>query len=59
MEKPVLEILGHDGNAFSILGKAARVARANKMDWEAINKEATDGDYDHLLRTMMKYFDVE
>jgi hypothetical protein len=57
--KPALKLLGTDGNAFSILAKARRVALANNMDWEAIQKEASDGDYDHLLQTMMKYFEVE
>ena len=56
--KPTLELLGHDGNAFAILGKASRVARENNMDWKAISEEAMSGDYDHLLQTMMKYFDV-
>lgn len=56
--KPVLELVGHDGNAFYILGKAQRVARQNKMDWKQIEQEATSGDYDNLLRVMMKYFEV-
>jgi len=56
--KPELELLGNDGNAFAILGKARRVAQANDMDWEKIQKEAMDGDYDHLLQIMMKYFEV-
>jgi len=59
MEKPKLELLGQDGNAFSILGKAQRVARQNNMDWDKIKQEAMGGDYDHLLQTMMKYFEVE
>lgn len=57
--KPTLKIIGEDGNAFVILGKAQRVARENDMDWKTIQAEATTGDYDHLLRTMMKYFEVE
>jgi hypothetical protein len=57
--KPILKIIGEDGNAFYILGKAMRVAKAHHMDWEAIKTEATAGNYDHLLATMMKYFDVE
>lgn len=56
--KPELKIIGTDGNAFAILGKARRVATKNKMDWETIQKEATSGDYNHLLTTMMKYFEV-
>lgn len=49
--KPVLKIVGEDGNAFAILGKAMRVAKANDMDWDKIMTEATSGDYDHLLQT--------
>jgi len=56
--KPVLKILGNDGNAYAILGTASRVAKQNGMDWKAISAEATSGDYDHLLQTMMKYFKV-
>lgn len=56
--KPELKLLGEDGNAFFILGKAMRVAKRNGMDWETIKAEATSSDYDHLLATMMKYFDV-
>jgi hypothetical protein len=58
-EKPVLKIIGTDGNAFAILGKARRVAIKHNLDWDAIHAEATSGDYNHLLATMMKYFDVE
>lgn len=56
--KPELKIIGTDGNAFALLGKARRVAIKNKMDWPAIQKEATSGDYDHLLATLAKYFEV-
>jgi hypothetical protein len=55
---PVLKLIGEDGNAFAVLGKARRVALDHKMDWEKIREEAMGGDYDHLLGTMMKYFDV-
>ena len=57
--KPTLKLTGTDGNAFSILGKASRVARENKLDWDTIQTEATSGDYDHLLQTMMKHFEVD
>jgi hypothetical protein len=57
--KPKLQLTGEDGNAFFILGKAMRVAKKNGMDWETIQKEAMSGDYNHLLATMMKYFDVD
>lgn len=56
--KPTLALVGYDGNAFAILGKARKVALDNGLDWEAIRTEATSGDYDHLLQTMCKYFEV-
>jgi len=59
MDKPKLKIIGEDGNVFVILGKAKRVAERNNMDWPKIHEEAMTGDYDHVLRTMMKYFEVE
>lgn len=57
--KPKLVLVGNDGNAFTILGAAHRVARENNMDWKTISAEAMSGDYDHLLQTMAKYFEVE
>ena len=59
MKKPILRLAGEDGNAFFILSKAMRISKKNNMDWEKIKTEATSGDYDHLLQTMMRYFDVE
>lgn len=58
MKKPELELVGHSGNAFAILARARRAARDNDLDWNEIETEATSGDYDHLLQTMHKYFDV-
>lgn len=57
-EKPRLKLIGTDGNAFALLGKARKVAIEHKLDWAAIHKEATAGDYNHLLATLTKYFDV-
>jgi len=61
MNKPFLylgDLKGPEGNAFAVLGAAHKVAKANGMDWEFIHSEATSGDYDHLLETLKKYFDV-
>lgn len=57
-KKPTLKLSGEDGNAFFILGRASRIAKQNNMDWSKIQKEATAGDYDHLLQTMNKHFNV-
>ncbi len=60
--KPILKLTGADGNAFMIIGLAVRAAKKAKWTDEQIEtykKEAMDGDYDHLLQTTMKYFEVE
>lgn len=59
--KPVLSLLGQDGNAFVILGRAQRVLRQAGRGDEvaAFMAEATAGNYDHLLQTCMKWFEVE
>jgi hypothetical protein len=61
LEKPVVELVGQDGNAFAILGRCRKAAR--KAGWtseqtEEFMKLAMNGDYDHLLRTAMEYFEV-
>jgi hypothetical protein len=59
--KPTLKLVGTGCNAFSILGLASRAAK--KAGWDearrkAVLDEMTAGDYDHLLATAMKHFDV-
>lgn len=57
-----VKLLGYDGNAFAILGKVRRHMRRAGLSDEQIHEftdEATKGDYDHLLRTCMKYVNVE
>lgn len=61
-KKLKLKLTGEDGNAFFILGRANRVwlkAGNSQDEWDKIQEEATSGDYNHLLQTMMKYFEVE
>ena len=61
-KKPVVELTGGDGNAFSIIAKCLRAARKAKWPVElcdAVRDEMTSGDYDHVLQTAMKYFEVE
>lgn len=59
--KPPLKLLGTDGNAFAVLGLAAHAAKKagwSKAQWAKVRAEATKGDYDHLLQTLMTHFDV-
>ena len=60
-ERPVLTLIGQDGNAFAILGKARRALLLAGRDdgWGAFQAEATSGNYDHLLATVMDWFEVE
>lgn len=61
-DRPVVRLIGEDGNAFNILGRcrhAGKEAGWTGDQWEAFQREATSGDYDHLLATVMDYFEVE
>ena len=56
-----VQMAGQDGNAFAILGRcrvALRLAgRAGEFpDFMA---DATSGDYNHLMATVFKWFNVE
>jgi len=60
-EKPTVRLIGHDGNAFAIMGACKRAAKEAGWSKEHIDeylKQAMSGDYDHLLATTMTFFDV-
>jgi hypothetical protein len=61
IERPVLVLVGTDGNAFAVLGKARRALRLAGRDdeWAAFQAEATSGDYDHLLATALDWFEIK
>jgi hypothetical protein len=62
MIRPTVKLIGADGNAFSILGlckQAARKAGWHDTEWLEFQRKCMQGDYDHLLRTVMEHFDVE
>lgn len=54
-------LVGSDGNAFMIIAKVRKALRdGGRPDLvDAFTKEATSGDYDHLLATCMKYVEVD
>jgi len=59
--RPKVKLVGTDGNAFALMGtctKAARRANWPKETIDAVMAEAMSGDYDNLLVTLMKYFEV-
>jgi len=60
--RPVVQLVGTDGNAFAVLGKVLRALREagwSQAEIDAFKAEATSGNYDHLLGTVMEYLDVE
>jgi hypothetical protein len=60
--KPTVKLIGHDGNAFSIMGRVKQALKRAGADKEYIDeylKKATSGDYDNLLVVSMEYVDVE
>jgi len=52
-----LKLTGEDGNAFAILGAVSKaLKRAGKSElWDEFQTEATNGGYDHLISTCMKW----
>ncbi len=55
-----VQLTGKDGNAFAILGAVSSALRRTGHD-AAVDEflaEAMAGDYDHLLRTAMRYVEV-
>jgi hypothetical protein len=62
LTKPTVKLIGHNGNAFSIMGHVKQSLRRAGADKEYIDKylsEATAGDYDNLLAVSLEYVNVE
>jgi hypothetical protein len=55
-----VELIGHDGNAYAILGKVQKEMKRAGFVEEAKQylAEATAGGYDNLLAVTMKYVEV-
>lgn len=56
-----VELIGNDGNAFSIMGavqKSLRRAGASRDELDQYFQEATAGSYDELLATTSKWVNI-
>jgi len=56
-----VELVGSDGNAFSIIAKVTKALRRGGVEKAVIDTffaEATSGDYDNVLKTCMEWVDV-
>jgi len=57
-----IQLTGEDGNAFAILARckiAMRRVDIDKIEVESFMKEATSGNYDNLLMTCTKWFNID
>jgi hypothetical protein len=55
-------LTGTDGNAYAVLGQVLRALRragVSKAERDAFVQEATAGDYDGLLQTVMRWVEVD
>lgn len=56
-----VELVGHDGNAFAIMGRVTKAladAGVAKAERTKFQEECMSGDYDHLLQTCLKWVSV-
>jgi len=56
-----VQLSGEDGNALSVIGRASSAMRRARVPADeiiAFFKEATSGDYDHTIQTVMKWVNV-
>ena len=56
-----VQLTGQDGNAFMVLGLVQRALRRADVPADEIKAfidEATSGDYDHLLATVMRWVQI-
>lgn len=62
MNRPVVKLIGQDGNAFAILALCNRAGKRAGWTQEELDRvlgEMKAGDYNHLLATAMEHFEVE
>ena len=54
--KKEIDLTGSEGNAFVLLGYAKGYAKQLGLDYTAIQKEMTSGDYENLITVFDKHF---
>lgn len=58
----VLQLTEQDGNAWAIIGRASKLMQDNDIEKSTIQQfteEATSGDYEHLIKTCVNWFDCQ
>jgi len=56
-----IDLVGEDGNAFAIMARCTQALKRNGLSdqVQAFRSEATSGDYDNVLMTVMSWFSVD
>jgi hypothetical protein len=56
-----IDLVGEDGNAYSIIGRCTLALRRNGLSDQvaAFRSEVTSGDYNNVLMTVMSWFSVD
>lgn len=57
-----VELVGRDGNAFFIIARTTKALRRGGVSEKEIaqfKEEATSGDYDNLLQTVMRWVSAQ
>lgn len=61
-QKPKMKLMGHDGNIFSIMGRASfllQMAGMNTENKEMVDRVTSCGDYHKALNIISEYVDTE
>ena len=62
LQKPKMELMGHDSNIFSIMGRASfllQMAGMNAKNKEMVDRVTSCKDYDKALNIISEYVDTE
>lgn len=51
-----IDLTGPEGNAFYLLGTAKKLSYQLDLDWEIVQAQMTDNDYEWLVQTFEHYF---
>ncbi|MBF0232837.1 MAG: hypothetical protein HQK65_07345 [Desulfamplus sp.] len=61
-KRPVVKLIGSNGNAFAVLGSVKQALKRGGADKEYVDQyisEAMSGSYDNLLVVSMQYVEIQ
>lgn len=51
-----IDLTGPEGNAFYLLGTAKKLSHQLDLDWEIVQSQMKESDYEWLVQTFEHYF---